>query len=66
MTLSLVRDWEIIEDCHEAIISPEEWEQVQEIIDRRPTIMKGNSCPFITCSTVSFIVRLAESPCGAV
>ena len=22
------------------------WEQVQEIIDRRPTIMKGNSCPF--------------------
>lgn len=39
-------DWEIIEDCHEAIISPEEWEQVQEIIDRRPTIMKGNSCPF--------------------
>ena len=39
-------DWEIIEDCHEAIISPEEWEQVQEIIGRRPTIMKGNSCPF--------------------
>ena len=39
-------DWEIIEDCHEAIISPEEWEQVQEIIDRRPTIMRGNSCPF--------------------
>ena len=39
-------DWEIIEDCHEAIISPEEWEQVREIIDRRPTIMKGNSCPF--------------------
>ena len=27
-------DWEIIEDCHEAIISPEEWEQVREIIDR--------------------------------
>ena len=39
-------DWEIIEDCHEAIVSPEEWEQVQSIIDRRPTIMKGNSCPF--------------------
>ena len=39
-------DWEIIEDCHEAIISPEEWEQVQEIIDRRPTIMRDNSCPF--------------------
>ena len=39
-------DWEVIEDCHEAIISPEEWEQVQETIDRKPTIMKGNSCPF--------------------
>ena len=39
-------DWEIIEGCHEAIVSPEEWEQVQELIDRRPTIMKGNSCPF--------------------
>ena len=39
-------EWEIIENCHEAIVSPEEWEKVQEIIDRRPTIMKGNSCPF--------------------
>ena len=39
-------DWEIIENCHEAIVSPEEWEQVQEIIDRRPPIMKGNACPF--------------------
>ena len=39
-------DWEIIENCHEAIVSPEEWEQVQEIIDRRPSIMKGNACPF--------------------
>ena len=32
--------------CHEAIVTPEEWEQVQDIIDRRPTIMKGNACPF--------------------
>ena len=39
-------DWEVIEGCHEAIIQPEEWAQVQEIIDRRPTIMEGNSCPF--------------------
>ena len=37
--------WEVIEGCHEAIVTPEEWEQVQEIIDRRPTI-QGNSCPF--------------------
>ena len=27
-------------------MTPEEWEQVQDIIDRRPTIMKGNACPF--------------------
>ena len=39
-------EWEVIEGCHEAIVMPEEWEQVQEIIDRRPTIMKGNACPF--------------------
>lgn len=39
-------DWEVIEGCHEAIVTPAEWEQVQEIIDRRPTIMKGNACPF--------------------
>ncbi|MDE6969720.1 MAG: recombinase family protein [Eubacterium sp.] len=39
-------DWEVIENCHEAIVTPAEWEQVQEIIDRRPTIMKGNACPF--------------------
>ena len=39
-------DWEIIEDCHEAIVTPEEWEQVQAIIDRKPPIMKGNACPF--------------------
>ena len=39
-------NWEVIENCHEAIVTPAEWEQVQEIIDRRPTIMKGNACPF--------------------
>lgn len=39
-------EWEVIEGCHEAIVTPEEWEQVQELIDRRPTIMKGNACPF--------------------
>ena len=37
--------WEVIEGCHEAIVTPEEWQQVQELIDRRPTI-QGNSCPF--------------------
>lgn len=39
-------DWEIIENCHEAIVSPEEWQRVQELIDGRPTIMEGNACPF--------------------
>ena len=59
-------DWEVIENCHEAIVTPAEWEQVQEIIDRRPTIMKGNACPFynlfhgiIYCATCgkSMLVR---------
>ena len=27
-------------------MTPEEWEQVQELIDRKPPIMKGNACPF--------------------
>ena len=39
-------EWKIIENCHEAIVSPEEWDKVQELIDRRPTIMNGNACPF--------------------
>ena len=37
---------EVIEDCHEAIISKEDWDRVQELIDRRPPIMQGNSCPY--------------------
>lgn len=39
-------EWEVIDNCHEAIVTPQEWERVQEIIDRRPPIMQGNSCPF--------------------
>ena len=39
-------EWEVIENCHEAIVSPEEWDKVQELIDRRPPIMQGNACPF--------------------
>ena len=39
-------EWEVLEGCHEAVISPEEWEKVQELIDRRPPIMEGNACPF--------------------
>ena len=44
---SIPRDqWEIIENCHEAIVSREQWDRVQKLIDRRPTIMQGNSCLF--------------------
>ena len=39
-------EWEVLEGCHEAIVSPEDWEKVQELIDRRPSIMEGNACPF--------------------
>ena len=37
---------EVIEDCHEAIIPKAEWDKVQQLIDRRPPIMKGNNCPY--------------------
>lgn len=37
---------EVIEDCHEAIIPKAEWDKVQQLIDRRPPIMKGNDCPY--------------------
>ena len=40
------KEWEVLEGCHEAIVSPEDWEKVQELIDRRPPIMEGNACPF--------------------
>ena len=51
-------DWEVIEGCHEAIVTPEEWQRVQEMINGRPTIMEGNNCPFynifhglVSCAT---------------
>ena len=39
-------EWEIIEDCHEAIIPKDEWMRVQEIMDARPRIMVGKDCPY--------------------
>ena len=47
-TINLIpkEEREIIENCHEAIVTKEEWERVQRIIDRRPAIMQGNECPF--------------------
>ncbi len=38
--------WEIVEGAHEAIIPKEDWERVQQIIDRRPPIMQGEPSPF--------------------
>ena len=67
MTLSPVEEWEVIEGCHEAIVTPEEWEQVQEIIDRRPTIMKGNACPFYNLfHGLGLLRHLREVHAGAV
>ena len=38
--------WEIVENAHEAIITREDWDRVQQIIDRRPPIMQGEPSPF--------------------
>ena len=64
-------DWEIIEGCHEAIVAPEEWEQVQAIVDRRPPIMKGNACPFynlfhgiIYCATCGKSMQVRHEKVG--
>lgn len=38
--------WEIVENCHEAIVSREQWDRVQKLIDRRPTVSGENRCPF--------------------
>ena len=38
--------WEIVEGAHEAIIPKEDWERVQQIIDRRPPIMQGEPSSF--------------------
>lgn len=37
---------EVLEDCHEAIIPKEDWDRVQQIIDRSPPIMQGEPSPF--------------------
>ena len=39
-------EWEIIENCHEPIVTKEQWLRVQELINRRPPIMQGNNCPY--------------------
>jgi len=44
----------MLEGCHEAIISPEDWEKVQVLIDRRPPVMEGNICP--SCNLLHGII----------
>ena len=39
-------EWEVIEDCHESIVTKEHFERVQKLIDQRPGIMQTNTCPF--------------------
>lgn len=41
-----VEDREIIENCHEAIVTKEEWLKVQRLMDARPDVGIGNSCPY--------------------
>lgn len=55
-------EWEVLEGCHEAIVSPEDWEKVQELIDRRPPI-KGTPAPSTTCSTALSTAPPVGSPC---
>ena len=38
-------EWEIIENCHEAIVSREQWDRVQKLIDRRPIGLADIICP---------------------
>jgi len=34
-------EWEIIEDCHEAIVTKEEWDMAQQLIASRPKVSDG-------------------------
>lgn len=54
--------WEVIEDCHEAIVTPEEWDTVQRLIASRPKVGDGaKKCPFN--SVFSGLLHCAD--CGA-
>ncbi len=38
-------EWEVIEDCHEAIVTPEKWEQCRKSLTAA-NHYEGNACPF--------------------
>ena len=42
-------EWEIIENCHEAIVSREQWDRVQKLIDRRRVIFSLQHCQVVNC-----------------
>lgn len=61
----------MIEDCHEAIVSKEQWDKVQALIDRYPPIMTGSSCPFynlfhglVYCSTCGKSMQVRYEKAG--
>lgn len=59
-------EWEIIKNCHKAILSPEEGDKVQELIDCRPTI-QGNSCPHYNIFSWTYLLcHLRKVHAGAV
>ncbi len=58
-------DREIIEDCHEAIVTKEEWLRVQTMMDARPDVGIGNNCPYynifhglIVCGTCGHSMQM--------
>lgn len=64
-------EWEVMENCHEAIVSPENWERVQRMISGRPRIMLDNDCPFpnifrglIFCATCGKYMQLRYEKVG--
>ena len=59
------KEWEVIKNYYKAIISPEELDKIENMIDRRPPIMQGNTCPFYNLfqGRVLSTVLLAENAC---
>ena len=59
------KEREIIEGCHEAIVTKEEWLKVQRLLDARPNVGRGEECPFynifhglIACGTCGHTMQL--------
>lgn len=57
-------EWEVIEGCHEAIVTPEEWEQVQEIRSFFLAVLFPN--PQFKIDEVSFCADICHNWCISV